>query len=78
MNVAAHSPQPVSTGEPVGDLIAHALAEIGVTGGFSELVGKLSRGSVRFDWRGWFAIGWWMGWRSGCARRGCCILRWRR
>src|SRR5258705_1055555 len=31
MNVAAPSPQPVSIGEPVGDLIAHALAEIGVT-----------------------------------------------
>jgi len=32
-------------------------ARLGVTGGFSEIVGKLSRGSVRFDWRGWFAIG---------------------
>jgi uncharacterized membrane protein YedE/YeeE len=32
-------------------------ARLGVTGGFSELVGKVSRGSVRFDWRGWFAIG---------------------
>jgi uncharacterized membrane protein YedE/YeeE len=32
-------------------------ARLGVTGGFSELVGKLSRGSLRFDWRGWFAIG---------------------
>jgi uncharacterized protein len=32
-------------------------ARLGVTGGFSELVGKLSRGSARFDWRGWFAIG---------------------
>src|SRR5688500_1194984 len=30
---------------------------LGVTGGYSELVGKLSRGSVSFDWRGWFAIG---------------------
>lgn len=30
---------------------------LGVTGGFSELAGKLSRGSLRFDWRGWFAIG---------------------
>jgi uncharacterized protein len=30
---------------------------LGVTGGFSELVGRLSAGSVRFDWRGWFAIG---------------------
>jgi uncharacterized membrane protein YedE/YeeE len=30
---------------------------LGVTGGFSELVAKLSAGSVRFDWRGWFAIG---------------------
>jgi uncharacterized membrane protein YedE/YeeE len=32
-------------------------ARLGVTGGFSELVGKLSSGSLRFDWRGWFAIG---------------------
>jgi|EndMetStandDraft_8_1072994.scaffolds.fasta_scaffold18011_3 acetolactate synthase-1/2/3 large subunit len=31
MTVAARSPQPVSTEEPVGDLVAHALAEIGVT-----------------------------------------------
>jgi uncharacterized membrane protein YedE/YeeE len=30
---------------------------LGVTGGYSELIGRLSRGSVRFDWRGWFAIG---------------------
>lgn len=32
-------------------------ARLGVTGGFSELVGKLSRRSLDFDWRGWFAIG---------------------
>jgi acetolactate synthase I/II/III large subunit len=31
MTVAARSPQPVSSEEPVGDLISHALAEIGVT-----------------------------------------------
>jgi uncharacterized membrane protein YedE/YeeE len=30
---------------------------LGVTGGFSELIGKLGAGSVSFDWRGWFAIG---------------------
>jgi hypothetical protein len=30
---------------------------LGVTGGFSELVGQLAQGRVRFDWRGWFAIG---------------------
>jgi uncharacterized protein len=30
---------------------------LGVTGGFSELVSKVSQGSARFDWRGWFAIG---------------------
>jgi uncharacterized protein len=30
---------------------------LGVTGGFSELIGKLGRGSLSFDWRGWFAIG---------------------
>jgi acetolactate synthase-1/2/3 large subunit len=31
MTVAARSPQPVTSEEPVGDLVAHALAEIGVT-----------------------------------------------
>jgi uncharacterized membrane protein YedE/YeeE len=30
---------------------------LGVTGGYSELVGRLARRSLRFDWRGWFAIG---------------------
>jgi uncharacterized membrane protein YedE/YeeE len=30
---------------------------LGVTGGYSEVVAQLTRGSVRFDWRGWFAIG---------------------
>jgi hypothetical protein len=30
---------------------------LGVTGGFSELVAQLGQRSVRFDWRGWFAIG---------------------
>src|SRR3954454_15555743 len=30
---------------------------LGVTGGFSELVGQVRRGSLRFDWRGWFVIG---------------------
>ena len=36
-------------------------ARLGVTGGFSELVSKLSQRSVRFDWRGWFAIGLFVG-----------------
>jgi uncharacterized membrane protein YedE/YeeE len=30
---------------------------LGVTGGYSELVAKLLRRRLRFDWRGWFAIG---------------------
>ena len=30
---------------------------LGVTGGFSEVIGQLGRGSLRFDWRGWFLIG---------------------
>jgi hypothetical protein len=30
---------------------------LGVTGGMSELVARLGRGSLAFDWRGWFAIG---------------------
>jgi uncharacterized membrane protein YedE/YeeE len=30
---------------------------LGVTGGFSEIVDKVRRGSATFDWRGWFAIG---------------------
>lgn len=32
-------------------------ARLGVTGGFSEIVDKVGRGSTSFDWRGWFAIG---------------------
>src|SRR5436190_14441341 len=32
-------------------------ARLGVTGGFSELIGQVSRRSFSFDWRGWFAIG---------------------
>lgn len=30
---------------------------LGVTGGFSDLVARTTSGSVRFDWRGWFALG---------------------
>lgn len=32
-------------------------ARLGVTGGFSELIGKVSAGRFDFDWRGYFAIG---------------------
>src|SRR3954454_11562523 len=32
-------------------------ARLGVTGGYSELVGKLSNRSLVFDWRGWFVVG---------------------
>lgn len=32
-------------------------ARLGVTGGFSEIVGRLAQRSTAFDWRGWFAIG---------------------
>jgi uncharacterized protein len=32
-------------------------ARLGVTGGFSEVIGQIGRGSLRFDWRGWFLIG---------------------
>lgn len=32
-------------------------ARLGVTGGFSEIIGQVSRGSARFDWRGWFVLG---------------------
>jgi uncharacterized membrane protein YedE/YeeE len=32
-------------------------ARLGVTGGFSEIVGQLGRRTVSFDWRGWFVIG---------------------
>lgn len=30
---------------------------LGVTGGFSEVVGRLRAGRASFDWRGWFLIG---------------------
>jgi uncharacterized membrane protein YedE/YeeE len=36
-------------------------ARLGVTGGFSELIGKISQRSFHFDWRGWFAIGLFVG-----------------
>lgn len=30
---------------------------LGVTGGYSEIIGRLRAGQLTFDWRGWFAIG---------------------
>jgi len=30
---------------------------LGVTGGYSEIVGRLQAGTARFDWRGWCLIG---------------------
>ncbi len=30
---------------------------LGVTGGFSEVIGQVGRRSLSFDWRGWFLIG---------------------
>src|SRR3954454_2186123 len=30
---------------------------LGVTGGVAEIVGRLGRRSLAFDWRGWFALG---------------------
>lgn len=30
---------------------------LGVTGGYSEIVGRVGRGSLRFDWRGWMLLG---------------------
>jgi uncharacterized membrane protein YedE/YeeE len=32
-------------------------ARLGVTGGFSEIVARLGRRSLAFDWRGWFLFG---------------------
>ncbi|MTD43603.1 YeeE/YedE family protein [Conexibacter sp. W3-3-2] len=32
-------------------------ARLGVTGGFSELIGKAAAGRRDIDWRGWFALG---------------------
>lgn len=32
-------------------------ARLGVTGGFSEIIGRLRTRELRFDWRGWFLIG---------------------
>jgi uncharacterized protein len=32
-------------------------ARLGVTGGYSAIVDSLRRGSLSFDWRGWFVIG---------------------
>jgi uncharacterized membrane protein YedE/YeeE len=30
---------------------------LGVTGGYSEIIGRLRAGTARFDWRGWCLIG---------------------
>ena len=30
---------------------------LGITGGYSEIVGRLRAGRMSFDWRGWFLIG---------------------
>jgi uncharacterized membrane protein YedE/YeeE len=30
---------------------------LGVTGGFSEVVGRVRAGALGFDWRGWFLVG---------------------
>ena len=30
---------------------------LGVTGGFSEVIGRVRQGAVGFDWRGWFLVG---------------------
>jgi uncharacterized protein len=32
-------------------------ARLGVTGGFSEVVGRVREGQLSFDWRGWFLVG---------------------
>jgi uncharacterized protein len=32
-------------------------ARLGVTGAFSEVIDRVGRRSLRFDWRGWFFVG---------------------
>lgn len=32
-------------------------SRLGVTGGYSEVIGRVRAGRPTFDWRGWFAIG---------------------
>jgi uncharacterized membrane protein YedE/YeeE len=36
-------------------------ARLGVTGGYSEVVSRLMRRAIDFDWRGWFLIGVFLG-----------------
>jgi uncharacterized protein len=36
-------------------------ARLGVTGGYSEVVSRLMRRTIDFDWRGWFLIGVFLG-----------------
>ena len=36
-------------------------ARLGVTGGYSEVVARLMGRTLRFDWRGWFLIGVFLG-----------------
>ncbi|MDX6665843.1 MAG: uncharacterized protein QOG68_2049 [Solirubrobacteraceae bacterium] len=57
-----HHQLPWYVGGPVMGLCVVACrylfnGRLGVTGGFSELIGRISQRSLSFDWRGWFAIG---------------------
>ena len=57
-----HHQLPWYLGGPILGLCVVAIrlllnARLGVTGGYSEIVGRISRRSLAFDWRGWFLIG---------------------
>jgi uncharacterized protein len=61
-----HSQLPWYVAGPVFGLcviVCRALynARLGVTGGYSEVIAKLTRRSLSFDWRGWFLIGVFLG-----------------
>ncbi len=57
-----HDQLPWYVGGPVMGLCVIAIralvnGRLGVTGAFSEVIDRVGRGSLRFDWRGWFLIG---------------------
>jgi uncharacterized protein len=57
-----HSQLPAFIGGPVLGLCVVAIrllvnGRLGVTGGFSQLIERIGRRSLAFDWAGWFVVG---------------------
>ena len=48
-------------------------ARLGVTGAFSEVIDRVGRRSLAFDWRGWFFVGLVAGGLAFALVRGCLL-----